>query len=117
MPGTQFAPRRESEKRGFQAPQRPLRRELVVITAFISWVVFGLAVGLIARALYPGRQALSLPNTIALGVAGSVVGGLIAWALGYRPDEGAFAGAGWILSILGALVIVWASLAWTRRRA
>jgi uncharacterized membrane protein YeaQ/YmgE (transglycosylase-associated protein family) len=88
-----------------------------VITAFISWVVFGLAVGLIARALYPGRQALSLPNTIALGVAGSVVGGLIAWALGYRPDEGAFAGAGWILSILGALVIVWASLAWTRRRA
>ena len=87
-----------------------------MIGAVISWIVFGLAVGFIARALYPGRQAISLPNTIALGVAGSVVGGLIAWALGYRPEEGAFAGAGWILSILGALLLVGASLAWSRRR-
>ncbi len=86
-----------------------------MIGAFISWVVFGLAIGLIARALYPGQQAISLPNTIALGIAGSVLGGLIAWALGSRPEDGAFAGAGWILSIVGALVIVWASLAWSRR--
>jgi uncharacterized membrane protein YeaQ/YmgE (transglycosylase-associated protein family) len=84
--------------------------------AILSWIVFGLVVGLIARALYPGRQAMSLPNTIALGIAGSIVGGLIAWALGYRPQEGAFAGAGWIMSILGGLIVVWAALAISSRR-
>jgi uncharacterized membrane protein YeaQ/YmgE (transglycosylase-associated protein family) len=84
--------------------------------AILSWIVFGLVVGLIARALYPGRQAMSLPNTIALGIAGSVVGGIIAWALGYRPQEGAFAGSGWIMSIVGGLIVVWAALYLGSRR-
>lgn len=86
-----------------------------MIWAILSWIVFGLVIGLVARALYPGNQKLSVPNTIALGIAGSVVGGLIAWALGYRPQEGAFAGAGWIMSIVGALIVVWASLVLSRK--
>lgn len=85
-----------------------------MIGSILSWIAFGLVIGLIARALYPGRQKISLPNTIALGIAGSVVGGLIAWALGYRPEDGAFAGAGWIMSIVGALIVVWGALAWSR---
>lgn len=85
--------------------------------AILSWIVFGLVIGLIARALYPGRQAMSLPNTIALGIAGSIVGGIIAWALGYRPQEGAFAGAGWIMSVVGGLIVVWGALALSSRRA
>ena len=84
--------------------------------AIISWIVFGLLVGLISRALYPGPQKMGLPNTIALGIGGSVVGGLIAWALGYRPDQGAFAGAGWIMSIVGGLIVVWAALFLGRRK-
>jgi uncharacterized membrane protein YeaQ/YmgE (transglycosylase-associated protein family) len=87
------------------------------IGTIISWIVFGLVVGLIARAVYPGRQNMSLPSTIALGIAGSLVGGLIAWGFGYRPEEGPFAGAGWIMSILGGLIVVWASLALSRPRA
>lgn len=83
--------------------------------SIIVWIVFGLVVGLIARALYPGSQPLSLPNTIALGIGGSIVGGLIAWAIGFRPEEGAFAGAGWIMSIVGALLVVWAAMFWRRR--
>ena len=88
-----------------------------MVWTIISWIVFGLLVGLLARALYPGQQAMSLPNTIALGIAGSVVGGLIAWAMGHRVEDGPFAGAGWILSLVGALILVWASIALTRRRA
>jgi uncharacterized membrane protein YeaQ/YmgE (transglycosylase-associated protein family) len=84
--------------------------------AIISWIVFGLIIGLISRALYPGRQKMSLPATIALGITGSIVGGLIAWAFGYRPDEGAFAGAGWIMSIVGGLIVVWAAMAMSRPR-
>lgn len=77
-----------------------------MIGSILSWIVFGLVVGLLARAIYPGKQGLSLPNTIALGIGGSIVGGLIAWLLGYRPQEGAFAGSGWIMSIIGALLVV-----------
>jgi uncharacterized membrane protein YeaQ/YmgE (transglycosylase-associated protein family) len=83
--------------------------------AVVAWIVFGLVIGLISRALYPGTQKMSVPNTIALGIAGSVVGGLIAWALGNPPDAGAFAGAGWIMSIVGGLLVVWVAM-WAGRR-
>jgi uncharacterized membrane protein YeaQ/YmgE (transglycosylase-associated protein family) len=86
------------------------------IGAIISWIVFGFVVGLLARALYPGTQKIGVANTIALGIGGSIVGGLIAWALGYRPDGGAFQGAGWIMSIVGALIVVWGATALSSRR-
>lgn len=85
-----------------------------MIGSIISWIVFGLVVGLIARAIFPGRQKMGVPSTIALGIAGSVVGGLIAWAAGQRPEDGAFAGSGWIMSIVGALIVVWAAMALSR---
>jgi uncharacterized membrane protein YeaQ/YmgE (transglycosylase-associated protein family) len=90
-----------------------------MIMAAISWIVFGLIVGFIARALYPGKQKMSLPATIALGIAGSVVGGLIAWGLGYGAADGRgpFEGAGWIMSIVGGLIVVWAAMAMSRPRA
>jgi uncharacterized membrane protein YeaQ/YmgE (transglycosylase-associated protein family) len=86
-----------------------------ILFTIISWILFGLVIGLISRALYPGSQKMSLPNTIALGIAGSVVGGLIAWAFGNRPDAGAFAGSGWIMSIVGGLIVVWAAMWYGRR--
>ena len=86
------------------------------IGAILSWIIFGFVVGLLARALYPGKQKLGVPNTIALGIGGSIVGGLIAWALGYRPDGGAFQGAGWIMSIVGALIVVWGATALGAKR-
>ena len=81
-----------------------------MIGSLISWAVFGLLVGLIARLLYPGRQSMGFLATMALGIIGSFVGGFISWALGFRPEEGAFRGAGWIMSIVGAIIVVWASL-------
>ena len=44
----------------------------------VSWVVWGLFVGMIARLLLPGRQAIGLMWTVVLGVLGSVLGGLFA---------------------------------------
>jgi uncharacterized membrane protein YeaQ/YmgE (transglycosylase-associated protein family) len=77
-----------------------------LIWTLISWAVFGLVIGLIARLLYPGRQPMGILMTMVLGVVGSFVGGLIAWAFGFRPEAGPFAGAGWIMSIVGALIVV-----------
>jgi len=48
----------------------------------IGFIVFGLVVGIIARLIVPGRQALTLGMTIVLGVIGSVIGGIVANALG-----------------------------------
>lgn len=50
--------------------------------AVIGFLVAGLVVGALARLLRPGRQQLSLPATLALGVAGSLVGGVVATLLG-----------------------------------
>ena len=87
-----------------------------MLGAIISWIVFGLIIGFISRALYPGDQKMGLASTIALGIAGSIVGGLIAWALGFgEPSRGAFDGSGWIMSIIGGLIVVWAALAFFAR--
>ena len=86
-----------------------------MIGAFISWAFFGLFVGLIARLLYPGPQAMGMIATILLGVAGSLLGGLVSYLL-IGPPRGPFDGAGWILSIVGALVLVAISVSAGRRR-
>ena len=44
----------------------------------ISWIVWGLFVGLFARLLLPGRQAIGCLWTIAVGIVGSIAGGLLA---------------------------------------
>ncbi len=88
-----------------------------LLWTILVWALFGLVVGAIARLLYPGRQSIGILGTIALGIVGSLVGGLIGWAFGFSPEEGPFRGAGWILSILGALIVVWIALyAGGRRR-
>jgi uncharacterized membrane protein YeaQ/YmgE (transglycosylase-associated protein family) len=78
--------------------------------SIITWMVFGLVIGLIARMLYPGRQSMGFFATMILGIIGSLVGGFISWLLGFRPEEGAFRGAGWIMSIVGAMIVVWLGL-------
>jgi uncharacterized membrane protein YeaQ/YmgE (transglycosylase-associated protein family) len=44
----------------------------------VSWVLWGLFVGMFARILLPGKQRLGIILTIAIGVAGSLIGGFIA---------------------------------------
>ena len=48
----------------------------------IGFLVAGLVIGALARLIKPGRQHLSIPMTLLLGLAGSCVGGLVANALG-----------------------------------
>jgi uncharacterized membrane protein YeaQ/YmgE (transglycosylase-associated protein family) len=77
-----------------------------LIGSMISWAVFGLIIGLVARLLYPGPQPMGLLATMLLGVAGSFVGGLISWFFGFRPELGPFRSSGWIMSVIGAIVVV-----------
>ena len=50
--------------------------------AIIGFLIFGLFLGFIARAILPGRQHIGLIPTLLLGVAGSIIGGIIANLLG-----------------------------------
>ena len=72
---------------------------------FIAFLIFGFVIGLIARALMPGRQKLGLILTTLLGMAGSLLGGFLGILLfGRGPGEPV--AAGWIGSILGALLLL-----------
>ncbi len=73
----------------------------------LLWLlVVGLIAGLLARAVVPGRDAMSLVGTLVLGVAGSAVGGLLLGLLfgGFR-DRG-FGPAGLIGSVVGAVIVL-----------
>ena len=48
-----------------------------VVLTILGWIVFGLIVGFIARALVPGKDNIGILPTIGLGILGSVVGGLV----------------------------------------
>jgi uncharacterized membrane protein YeaQ/YmgE (transglycosylase-associated protein family) len=69
----------------------------------LGWIIFGLIVGVIAKLVMPGRDPGGFIITILLGIAGAVLGGWIGRALGlYGPGEG----AGLIMSIIGALILL-----------
>jgi uncharacterized membrane protein YeaQ/YmgE (transglycosylase-associated protein family) len=69
----------------------------------LSWIVFGLIVGVIAKMLMPGRDPGGFIVTILLGVAGALVGGFLGQAMGwYAAGET----AGYIVSILGAILLL-----------
>jgi uncharacterized membrane protein YeaQ/YmgE (transglycosylase-associated protein family) len=78
----------------------------------IIWhIIVGFVVGLLARAVMPGAQAMGLIMTTLLGVVGGVAGGLIG-RLFSKPEPGsAFHPAGFIMSVIGAVIVLFL---WTR---
>ena len=86
----------------------------------IGFLIFGLIIGLVARAIYPGRQQMGWLSTMVLGMVGSLVGGLIGNALfgSHRAADGGMGltPGGWISSIIGAIIVLWAYLALAGRR-
>jgi len=78
-----------------------------MIGLIISIVVIGLIAGALARLLVPGKQNLSLPMTIVLGVVGSFVGGFLGYLLFHKDSaQGFFQPSGLIGSVIGAVVVL-----------
>jgi uncharacterized membrane protein YeaQ/YmgE (transglycosylase-associated protein family) len=69
----------------------------------ISWIVFGLIAGLIAKFLMPGRDPGGFIITILLGIVGAFVATYLGQTLGwYQPGEA----AGFIGSVIGAMIVL-----------
>jgi uncharacterized membrane protein YeaQ/YmgE (transglycosylase-associated protein family) len=78
----------------------------------LTIIVVGLIAGALARLLVPGRQDLSIPMTILLGIVGSFVGGFLGYLIfGQDSGSGLLQPAGIIGSVIGAVIVL---LIWTR---
>lgn len=71
----------------------------------LSWIVFGLVAGIIAKFLMPGPDGGGIIITIILGVVGAVVGGFIATALGLGDVTG-FNVRSFIIAVGGAILVL-----------
>jgi uncharacterized membrane protein YeaQ/YmgE (transglycosylase-associated protein family) len=76
----------------------------------LIWMILvGFIVGLIARAIMPGADHFGFWITSLIGIGGSLVGGIIGGLFSRSPD-GRFHAAGLIMSIIGAMILLWAYL-------
>ncbi|MGJ7582630.1 GlsB/YeaQ/YmgE family stress response membrane protein [Variovorax sp. RHLX14] len=70
---------------------------------FIWTILIGFIAGLVARAILPGNQSMGFILTAVLGIAGSLLATYLGQAMGWYTVG---AGAGFIASILGAIVVL-----------
>jgi uncharacterized membrane protein YeaQ/YmgE (transglycosylase-associated protein family) len=77
-------------------------------------IIIGLIVGAIAKLIMPGKDPGGIIITILLGIAGSFLGTLIGRTLGLY---GSGQGAGIIMSIVGAIIVLWIYRMIVARRA
>ena len=69
----------------------------------LTWIILGLVAGILAKWIMPGRDPGGIIVTMLLGIAGALLGGFLGRALGwYGPNDG----AGFLMSLLGAVLLL-----------
>jgi uncharacterized membrane protein YeaQ/YmgE (transglycosylase-associated protein family) len=81
----------------------------------LSWIVLGAIAGFLANMIVGGREGLI--GTIILGIVGAVVGGYIASAVFHKGDVSGVNVESIVISVLGAILVLFVWRALTRRRA
>ena len=82
--------------------------------AILGWILFGLVIGALAKLVMPGRDGGGIIVTMLLGIAGAVFGGFIGRALGWYGEGEP---AGFVMSFVGAIVLLVLYRMFTRRRS
>lgn len=76
--------------------------------SIVSWVILGLIAGFLAKWIMPGKDDISMPVTIGLGIAGAFVGGFLGSLLGIGGDTDSFDFASVVTATIGAVVLLYA---------
>ena len=90
------------------------------ISTVLSWMMCGLVVGMVARLLVAERLNISLLFTMVLGIVGALVGGFLYSLVMGAPSEpfslSGNAWHGWIVAILGGVLVLWGYASFYPRR-
>ncbi len=72
----------------------------------LSWAIFGLIAGALAKWIYPGRQGRSVLSTMFVGIAGGLLGG---WAgsLFFGVGVSGFDWRSLLVAVLGSMFVIW----------
>jgi uncharacterized membrane protein YeaQ/YmgE (transglycosylase-associated protein family) len=74
-----------------------------LLAYLIFLAIFGLIVGAFARLALPGRDPMSIPATMALGIAGSFISGILFWVI----SGGRYAGGGFLSALVVSVIILY----------
>ena len=72
----------------------------------ISWIIFGLIAGAVAKMILPGKDPGGFIMTIVIGIVGALVGGFIANILGFAAVEPGFNLTSFIFAVVGSIVLL-----------
>jgi len=72
----------------------------------LGWIVFGLLAGIVARALTPGKHRIGCFGTLAVGVIGALLGGLLGEAVFDEEIDFGWDLKPFLLSVAGAVVLL-----------
>lgn len=72
----------------------------------LGWIVLGLIAGAIAKALHQGDEPGGLIGTLAVGLVGAMLGGLIASAIGIGSISSFFSLGTWLIAVGGAFLLL-----------
>jgi uncharacterized membrane protein YeaQ/YmgE (transglycosylase-associated protein family) len=91
-------------------------RRTTLISFIITLIIIGAIAGFLARLIVPGKDSMSVPATILLGIVGSFVGGFLASLIG-RGDGSWLSTSGIIGSVIGAVIALLVYNAVTGRKS
>ena len=83
----------------------------------IGWILLGLLAGALAKLILPGDQPGGIIVTTLIGIAGALIAGFVAQALGFGdPMDEFFDISTWVAAIIGAVVLlaIWGAVAGRR---
>jgi len=69
-----------------------------------GWIFYGLIVGLLAKAIHPGKDPSGFLSTLSIGIVGSFVGGFINWLIGWGTTP--FSTSGLLMGIIGGVLFL-----------